>query len=103
MKSDVPSTDHGYPCTNHRLHKSCPVATCRLSTTNIYEALRLKVTVAADGTPRIQGIVDAQVIRLTRGVEDYGQEVAEYRSRLKVSSSNRTATVMSVVVGEQVS
>jgi site-specific DNA recombinase len=69
----------------------------------IYEALRLKVTVAADGNPRIQGIADAQVIRLTRGVVEYGREVEQYRQKLmvggKVSSSKGTATVMAEVAG----
>jgi Recombinase zinc beta ribbon domain len=63
----------------------------------IYEALRLKVIVAADGTPRIQGIADAQVIRLTRGVEEYGHEVEQYRQRLTLSKT--TATVMAEVAG----
>jgi site-specific DNA recombinase len=72
----------------------------------VYEALRLKVTVAKDGTPRMQGVADAQVIRLTRAVEDYGHEVEQYREKLRVggelSSSKGTATVMSVEVGEEV-
>jgi hypothetical protein len=50
----------------------------------IYEALRLKVRVAKDGTPRIQGVADAQVIELTRAVEDYGYEVEHYREKLRV-------------------
>ncbi len=70
----------------------------------IYEALRLKVTVSKDGTPRMQGIADAQVIRLTRRVEEYGHEVEQYRAHLRVggklSSSKDTATVMAVMVGE---
>jgi hypothetical protein len=69
----------------------------------IYEAMRLKVTVAKDGTPRIQGVVDAQVIRLTRAVEDYGHEVEQYREKLRVggklSLSKGTATVMAEVAG----
>ena len=68
----------------------------------IYEALNLKVTVATDGTPRIQGMADAQVVRLTRAVEDYGHEVEQYRKKLRVggklSSSKRTATVMAGMV-----
>ncbi len=46
-----------------------------------------------------RGVADAQVIRLTRGVEEYGQEVADYRSKLKVSSSNNTDKVMAEVAG----
>jgi hypothetical protein len=63
----------------------------------IYEALRLKVTVSKEGTLRIQGIADAQVIKLTHGVEDYGQEVERYRQKLTLS--NRTATSMAEVAG----
>jgi hypothetical protein len=63
----------------------------------IYEALRLKVTVSADGRPRIQGIADAKVVRLTRGVEEYGQEVEQYRQKLTLSKN--TATVMAEVAG----
>jgi Recombinase zinc beta ribbon domain len=65
----------------------------------IYEALRLKVTVAKDGTPRTQGIADAQVIRLTRSVEDYGQEVARIQESAEAYSSNNSATVMAEVAG----
>jgi hypothetical protein len=69
----------------------------------IYEALRLKVTVAKGGTPRMQGVADAQVIRLTRAVEDYGNEVEQYREKLRVggelSSSKGTVTVMAEVAG----
>ncbi len=69
----------------------------------IYKALRLKVTVAKDSMPRIQGVVDAQVIRLTRAVEDYGHEVEQYREKVRVggklSSSKDTATVMAEVAG----
>ena len=69
----------------------------------IYDALQLKVTVSPDGTPRYQGIADAQVIRLTRAVEEYGHEVEQYREKLRVrgklSSSKGTATVMAEVAG----
>jgi site-specific DNA recombinase len=69
----------------------------------IYDALQLKVTVSPYGTPRYQGLANAQVIRLTRGVEEYGHEVEQYREKLRVggkpSSSKRTATVMAEVAG----
>jgi hypothetical protein len=64
----------------------------------IYEVLHLKVTVPAEGAPRIQGNADANVIRLTRGVEEYGHEVEAYRGKL--ITSRNSAMVMSVVVGE---
>jgi hypothetical protein len=65
----------------------------------IYEALRLGITVAPDGTARIRGNADAKVIRITRAVEDYAAEVEEYRGRLKVSSSKDSAVVMAEVAG----
>jgi hypothetical protein len=65
----------------------------------IYESLRLGVTVAADGTARIQGNADANVIRLTHGVEDYGHEVERYRGKLRVSSSKVSAMEMAEVAG----
>jgi hypothetical protein len=65
----------------------------------IYEALRLRITVGSDGTAHIQGNADANVIRLTRGVEDYAAEVEEYRGKLRVSSSKGSAVVMAEVAG----
>lgn len=63
----------------------------------IYDALQLNVIVGQDGKPRVKGIADVQVIRLTRAVEEYGQEVEQYRGLL--TSSNRTAMVMAEVAG----
>jgi hypothetical protein len=43
----------------------------------IYDALQLKVTVSPNGMPRYQGFANAQIIRLTRAVEEYGHEVEQ--------------------------
>jgi len=48
----------------------------------IYAALGLKVTVNSDGTMNLEYHVDADVIRLTREVEEYAREVAEFREKL---------------------
>jgi hypothetical protein len=66
----------------------------------IYDALQLVVTVAADGSARIRGNADANVIRLTRGVADYAAEVEEFRGRLRVSSLSKDSDeVMAEVAG----
>jgi hypothetical protein len=58
------------------------------------------VTVAADGSARIRGNADANVIRLTRGVADYAAEVEEFRGRLRVSSLSKDSDeVMAEVAG----
>jgi len=53
----------------------------------IYDALQLKVTVSPNGTPRYQGFANAQVLRLTRAVEEYGHEVEQYREKLRLGTS----------------
>jgi hypothetical protein len=59
--------------------------------------------VSPNSTPRYQAFANAQVIRLTRAVEEYGHEVEQYREKLRVggklSSSKRFATVVAEVVG----
>ncbi len=68
---------------------------------DIYEAMRLKITVPAEGRPRISGSVDENVLRMGRDAEEWAAEALQYRDKLKVSSK-RTDKVMSVVAGEEV-
>jgi hypothetical protein len=47
----------------------------------IYEPLRLKVTARKDGKLRVNADVDAQIVRLTRNVEDYARRRQEWERR----------------------
>lgn len=49
----------------------------------IYQMLRLKITVRGDGTIRAEADVDANVIRLTRDVEEYAQRLNEAKWRIE--------------------
>jgi hypothetical protein len=68
---------------------------------DIYEAMRLNITVPAEGRPRISGSVDENVLRMGRDAEEWAADALQYRDKLKVSSK-RTDKVMSVVAGEEV-
>jgi hypothetical protein len=59
---------------------------------DIYEAMRIKITVPTEGKPRISGSLDRNIIRLTREVEDWATDVSKYRI-----SSKRTDKVMAEV------
>ena len=61
----------------------------------IYDALGLRVTVGTDGTLTLDYHVDANVIRLTRAVEEYEREEMESPGRIY---SSRTETDTSIVV-----
>jgi hypothetical protein len=61
----------------------------------LYEAMRLQVTVPKDGPIRVRCDVSQQVIRLSRTVEDWATEEAEYEGLL--SSSQTTDKVMAEV------
>ena len=61
----------------------------------LYEAMRLEVTVPKDGPIRVRCDVTAQVIRLSRAVEDWAREEMEYDG--KVYSSSSTDEVMAEV------
>ncbi len=60
---------------------------------DIYDALGLRVTVQTDGTLSVDYHVDANVIRLTREVEEYARE-----PEIVVGPSSRSGTDMSIVV-----
>jgi hypothetical protein len=49
----------------------------------IYQMLRLKLTVSGDGTIRAEADVDANVIRLTRDVEEYARRLNEAKWRIE--------------------
>jgi hypothetical protein len=58
----------------------------------IYEAMRLKITVPTEGKPRIKGNLDQNIIRLTREVEEWATDVTMSRV-----SSKQTDSVMAEV------
>lgn len=62
--------------------------------------MRLKITVPAEGRPRISGSVDENVLRMGRDAEEWAADALQYRDKLKVSSK-RTDKVMAVVAGEE--
>jgi hypothetical protein len=47
----------------------------------IYERLRLRITACKDGTLRVNADVDAQIVRLTRNVEDYTRKRQDWERR----------------------
>jgi hypothetical protein len=49
----------------------------------IYQMLRLKITVSGDGTIWAEADVDANVIRLTRDVEEYARRLNEAKGRIE--------------------
>jgi hypothetical protein len=63
----------------------------------IYEALRLKITVG-HGSLKFDANVDAEVIRLTREVEEYAGEIERYRDKVRISRK-KTDKVMVEVAG----
>jgi hypothetical protein len=68
---------------------------------DIYDALGLRVVVETDGTLTVDYHVDANVIRLTRAVEDYEREEMESPARIYVGSQqniSRSRTDTSIVV-----
>ena len=58
----------------------------------IYEAMRLRITVPAEGKPRITGSVDQNVVRMSREAEEWAADVSKHKI-----SSNRTDKVMAEV------
>ena len=64
----------------------------------IYEALRIKITVGRNSL-KFEANVDANVIKMTRAVEYYAEEVERYRGKLKIASLRRTDEVMAEVAG----
>jgi chromosome segregation ATPase len=54
----------------------------------IYELLRVRITATRDEKLRINADVDAQVIRLTRNVEDYARRRQEWERRWSESPSD---------------
>jgi hypothetical protein len=58
----------------------------------IFEAMRLRITVPAEGKPRIMGSVDQNVVRMSREAEEWAADVSRHRI-----SSKRTDKVMAEV------
>ena len=50
----------------------------------IYHAPGMRITVGSNGTMMVDYTADPTVVRLTREVEGYAQEVEQYRGKLKV-------------------
>jgi site-specific DNA recombinase len=66
----------------------------------IYEAMRLRITVPSQGKPRISGSVDQHVIRLTRRAEDWAAEQVEYRSRLTFKGQGFSSIATAITSSE---
>jgi hypothetical protein len=65
---------------------------------HIYDALGLRVMVETDGTLTVDYRVDANVLRLTREVEQYAADEDKSRHLLTVGKVNPSDTAMSIVV-----
>ncbi len=63
----------------------------------LYEAMRLELTVPKVGPSRVRCDVNRQVIKMSRAVEDWARDQAEHEGMLTVGSSKPTDKVMAEV------